>query len=59
MLGNIGAQELLPVLLSLGAALFVIQLGKSKQGGVIPLVAGVAMAIFSYTRYSSYSGFLG
>ncbi len=59
MLGNIGAQELLPVLLSVVAALVVIQFGKTKQGGVIPLVAGIGMALFSYTRYSQYSGLLG
>jgi len=59
MLGNIGAQELLPVLLSLVAALVVIQFGKTKQGGIIPLVAGAGMALFSYNRYSQYSGLLG
>jgi hypothetical protein len=59
MLNSIGVAELLPFLLSLGAAWFVIRLGRSKQGGVIPLAAGAAMAIFSYTRYSHYSSFLG
>jgi hypothetical protein len=41
------------------AAFVVIQLGKTRRGGVIPLVAGIGAAGFSYSRYSQFSGDLG
>lgn len=45
------------VCVSLVAAFVVIQLGKTR--GVIPLVAGIGAAVFSYTRYSNLAGLLG
>ena len=52
--------EIVPlVFVSLAVAFVVIQLGKTRLRGVIPLVAGIGAAVFSYTRYSKFAGFLG
>jgi hypothetical protein len=48
-----------PLSAILVAAFVVIQLGKTRRGGVIPLVAGIGAAGFSYSLYSQFSGSLG
>ena len=46
------------VFVSLTAGFVVIQLGKTRPRGIIPLVAGIGAAVFSYTRYSMFAGLL-
>jgi hypothetical protein len=51
--------EIVPlVFVSLTVAFVVIQLGKTRLRGVVPLVAGIGAAVFSYTRYSLFAGLL-